>query len=56
VRNGQALDLTFRTAGLEAATQKRIVERLLWAWRRSHRVANDDGFILPIDQESPPGD
>ena len=50
-RNGQALDLAFRHESLKPAAQRQVVERLLWAWRRSHRIDNDDGFILPIDQD-----
>ena len=51
-RNGRALDLTFRIDSLGPAAQERIVERLLWAWRRSHQIDNEDGFILPIDQDN----
>ena len=57
-RNGRALDLTFRDDSLKPAAQRLIVDRLLWAWRRSHQIDDDDGFILPIDQDhaQPPAD
>ena len=53
-RNGQILVLTFRLETLQPTVETTVVERLLWAWRRARR-RDDDGFILPIDQEHPTG-
>ena len=50
-RDGQTLRLIFQSGNLQPAVQKQIVGRLLWAWRRSHLITHDDGFILPIDQD-----
>jgi hypothetical protein len=49
-RDGRVLELTFRHARLASEHQRRVVERLLWAWRVSHRIDTDDGFVLLSEQ------
>lgn len=48
---GETLDLAIRVDSLPQAVQERIVERLLWAWRRSHQISDDDGFVLSVDRD-----
>jgi hypothetical protein len=46
-RNGRTLAVTFHTSNLTVAAQSNVIERLLWAWRVSHHVDTDDGYLLP---------
>ena len=43
--DGNALELTLRAGNLGPMTQHKVVERLLWAWRISHRIEPEDGFV-----------
>ena len=45
-RDDKVLELTFRGGSLAPVSQHKAVERLLWAWRVSHRVDPADGFVL----------
>ena len=44
-RDGKMLELTFPSGSLGPVTQHKVVERLLWAWRISHRIEPEDGFV-----------
>lgn len=49
-RKQQVLALQFRGGSLDPTAQRKIVERLLWAWRISHKLDTDDGYIVAFDQ------
>ena len=50
-RNGRVLALTFHAASLGPAAQRNVIERLLWAWRVSHHVDTDDGYLFPPSRQ-----
>jgi hypothetical protein len=49
-RDGQELDLTFETGSLQPPAQRKVVERLLWAWRVSHHLGTEDGVVIAPEQ------
>ena len=49
-RNGRVLALTFHAGSVAPVMQREVIERLLWAWRVSHNVDRDDGFVLVSEQ------
>ena len=45
-RHGHVLALEPRSGSLHRGTEQEVVGRLLWAWRLSHDIANDDGAVI----------
>jgi hypothetical protein len=54
-RNGRSLALTFHAHSLTPAAQREVIERLLWAWRVSHHVSTNDGYVDSPEQNRGPG-
>ena len=53
-RNGNVLDLTFRRGSFGPTPERKVVERLLWAWRISHQINTDDGLVVLSEQPDAP--
>jgi len=49
-RSGNLLLLSFRRGSLGSSSERKVVERLLWAWRVSRRIEDDDGALLASEQ------